>query len=61
MLKPTVRRATVIALLVSLVIAAGLWFLIGYGTLKVSQHVVKKVDSLPHGPRPEPARIANLQ
>lgn len=59
MLRPTVRRMTVLALLVTLAVAAGLWFIIGYGAVTVSRHVASTVDHLPHGPRPEPARIGN--
>lgn len=59
MLRPTVRRMTVLALLVSLAAAAGLWLIIGYGAVKVSRQVASTVDQLPHGPRPEPARIGN--
>lgn len=61
MLRPTVRRMTVLALLVSLAVAAGLWVVIGYGAVTVSRRVASTVDHLPHGPRPEPARIKNIR
>lgn len=57
MLRPTVGRVTIVALLVSLLAGAALWFAIGYGALRVSRKVEAKIDHLPHGPRPSPANI----
>jgi len=57
MLRPTVGRLSVVALLLSILVGAGLWFAIGYGALRVSKTVAAKIDHLPHGPRPEPAKI----
>jgi hypothetical protein len=57
MLRPTVRRVTVLALLVSMLVAMGLWLAIGYGAFRVTRHVANTLDHLPHGPRPGPARI----
>jgi hypothetical protein len=57
MLKPTVKRAAVVALLVSILLGAGLWLAIGYGAVRVSTKVAAEVDRLPHGPRPQPAKI----
>ncbi|MBA2934668.1 hypothetical protein HZF05_11235 [Sphingomonas sp. CGMCC 1.13654] len=59
MLRPTVGRMAVLGLLVSLVVAAGLWLAIGYGAFRVSHHIASQIDHLPHGPRPEKARIEN--
>jgi hypothetical protein len=57
MLRPTVGRVTVVVLLLSILLGAGLWLAIGYGALRVSKKVAAKIDHLPHGPRPEPAKI----
>ena len=57
MLRPTVGRISVLALLLSILVGAGLWFVIGYGALRVSKKVAAKIEHLPHGPRPEPAKI----
>lgn len=57
MLRPTVGRMTVVALLLSILVGLGIWFAIGYGALRVSKKVAAKIDHLPHGPRPEPAKI----
>ena len=57
MLRPTVGRISVLALLLSILVGAGLWFAIGYGALRVSKKVAAKIEHLPHGPRPEPAKI----
>lgn len=57
MLRPTVGRVAVVALLVSGLVGAGLWLAVGYGALRVSRKVAAKIDHLPHGPRPQPAHI----
>ena len=57
MLRPTVRRVAVVALLASILAGAGLWIAIGYGALRVSKKVAATIDHLPHGPRPKPANI----
>jgi hypothetical protein len=57
MLRPTVGRMTVVALLLSILVGAGLWLAIGYGALRVSKKVAAKIEQVPHGPRPQPAKI----
>lgn len=57
MLRPTVGRVTVIILLVATVAGAGIWLAIGYGAIRVSKTVATRIDHLPHGPRPGPAKL----